>query len=239
MTAPPAHPPQRPPRSEAQEDTSAPPIDPVHPSLTWCILRGIARLGASLLFELKAFNTHYVPRRGGVLLVANHQSYLDPILLGVHLRRHMSYLAKSELFTNKYFAWLIRSLNAFPVKQGTGDVGAVRETIKRLREGHMLNIFPEGSRSLDGKIQPMLPGAALVVKKAGVPIVPVVIEGSFAAWPKGRKLFRPGPVSVMYGPPLDVSGLDASQITELIDRTLRTMLDELRRRHRKRVRARH
>jgi 1-acyl-sn-glycerol-3-phosphate acyltransferase len=238
MTAPPTHPPPRPPAPAAKEEPAARTVDPVHPSLTWRIMRAVARLGASAFFGLKSYNRRYVPRHGGVLLVANHQSYLDPILLGVHLRRHMSYLAKSELFTNKYFAWLIRSLNAFPVKQGTGDVGAVRETIKRLREGHMLNIFPEGSRSLDGKIQPMLPGAALVVKKANVPIVPVVIEGSFDAWPKGRKLFRPGPVSVMYGRPLDVSGLDARQITELIDHTLRAMFEDLRRRHQKRVRAR-
>jgi 1-acyl-sn-glycerol-3-phosphate acyltransferase len=239
MTAPPAHPPPlRQARPEAREDAPAPAIDPVHPSLTWRILRGLARLGASTLFSLKSYNRRHVPCRGGVLLVANHQSYLDPVLLGVHLQRHMSYLAKSELFTNRYFAWLIRSLNAFPVKQGTGDVGAVRETIKRLREGHMLNIYPEGSRSEDGEIGPMLPGAALVVKKAGVPIVPVVIEGSFHAWPKGRKLFRPHPVSVMYGPPLDVRGLDARQITELIDCTLRTMFEELRQRHRKRERAR-
>ena len=239
MTAPTAQPPpQRSASPDPREEPSARPIDPVHPSLTWCILRGLARLGASTFFELKAYDAHHVPRHGGVLLVANHQSYLDPVLLGVYLRRHMSYLAKSELFANKYFAWLIRSLNAFPVKQGSGDVGAVRETIKRLREGHMLNIYPEGSRSEDGEIAPMLPGAALVVKKAGVPIVPVVIEGSFAAWPKGRKLFRPHPVSVMYGPPLDVRGLDARAITELIDRTLRTMLAELRQRHRERLRAR-
>jgi 1-acyl-sn-glycerol-3-phosphate acyltransferase len=250
MSAPTAQPPPPPPpppqqqpqqrsrNAEAMDDSpAARPIDPVNPTLAWNFFRMFARLAASTFFGLKAYNTHYVPRRGGVLLVANHQSYLDPVLLGVFLRRHMSYLAKSELFTNKYFSWLIRTLNAFPVKQGTGDVGAVRETIKRLREGHMLNIFPEGSRSLDGEIAPLLPGAALVVKKAGVPIIPVVIEGSFKAWPKGSKLFRAHPVSVMYGPPLDVRGLDARQITDLIDRTLRTMFADLRQRHRKRVGA--
>ena len=211
--------------------------DPERPGLMWKICRAIARLFASSFFSVKSHGRHHVPRTGGVLLVANHQSYLDPILLGVHLRRHMSYLAKSELFANKYFGALIRALYAFPVKQGAGDVGAVKETIKRLREGHMLNIFPEGSRSTDGEIGPVLPGAALVVKKAGVPVVPVVIEGSYDAWPKGRKLFHPHPVSVMYGPPLDMRGLGAREITQLIDRTLRTMFAELRERHRRRLRV--
>lgn len=226
------------PAAAQAERTEARAWDPLHPTLTWKLARAVARLFSSTFFSLKAYGRHHVPQTGGVLLVANHQSYLDPILLGVHLRRHMSYLGKSELFTNRYFAALIRALYAFPVKQGTGDVGAVRETIKRLREGHMLNIFPEGSRCTDGQIGPILPGAALVVKKAGVPIIPCVIEGSFAAWPKGRKLFRPHPVSVMYGPALDVRDLDGRGITKLIDGTLRAMYADLRQRHRARLRAR-
>jgi 1-acyl-sn-glycerol-3-phosphate acyltransferase len=224
------------PAADAAPDVPERVVDPQHPSLIWKALRGPCRLGSALLFRLKVYGAHHVPRTGGVLLVANHQSYLDPVMIGVYLRRHMSYLAKSELFTNKHFGWLIRALNAFPVKQGAGDVGAVRETIRRLREGHMLNIFPEGSRTEDGEIGPILPGAALVVKKAGVPIVPVVLEGSFDAWPKGYKIFRPRPVSVMYGPPMKVEGLDAREITQLIDRTLRTMFAELRAIHRRRVR---
>jgi 1-acyl-sn-glycerol-3-phosphate acyltransferase len=200
-------------------------------------MRLLARPAVTLLFELNVYGRKYIPRKGGVLLVANHQSYLDPVLIGVYLARPMSYLAKSELFANRHFGWFIRSLNAFPVKQGAGDVGAVRETIRRLREGHMLSIFPEGSRTEDGTIGPMLPGAALVVKKAGVPIVPVAIHGSYDAWPKGHRIFHPGYVSVMYGPPMDVSGLKADQITQLIDRTLRGMHAEVRCRHEQRRRS--
>ncbi len=211
-------------------------IDPHHPTLFWRVMRVPARLCSTLLGRMKVYGRHHVPHRGGVLLVANHQSYLDPVLLAVYLRRPMSYLAKSELFRNKFLGWLIRSLNAFPVKQGAGDVGAVRETIRRLREGHMLSIFPEGARTLTGEMNPIQPGAALVVKRAGVPIVPVVLEGSFDAWPKGHRIFRPRPVSVMYGPPMKVEGLDAREITQLIDRTLRTMFAELRAIHRRRVR---
>lgn len=222
--------------SPAPDQTPERQIDPLSPSLMWRILRMPARLGATLMFDLKVYGRHHVPNEGGVLLVANHQSYLDPVLVAVFLRRPMSYMAKSELFEHRFLNWLIRSLNAFPVKQGSGDVGAVRETIKRLREGHMLSIFPEGSRTGDGRIGPVEPGAALVVKKAGVPIVPVVIEGSYDAWRKDRSIFRPARVSLMYGPPMNVAGLKGHAITELIDQTLRSMHAELCQIHEKRRR---
>src|SRR5580658_503146 len=121
-------------------------------SLVWKSLQIVARIGTTLLFDLKTFGTQNVPRQGGVILAANHQSYLDPVLVAVHLRRPVSYLAKSELFENRYLSWLIRALEAFPVRQGEGDISAVRETIRRLGEGYLLNLYPEGTRTLDGQI---------------------------------------------------------------------------------------
>jgi 1-acyl-sn-glycerol-3-phosphate acyltransferase len=202
--------------------------DPSTRSLTWKAAQALCRVLTTLMFDLKAYGVENVPTRGGVLLVSNHQSYLDPILLGVPIKRPMSYLAKSELFENRYFGGLIRGLNAFPVRQGAGDVGAVKETIKRLEQGHLLNIFVEGTRTDDGQIGKVEPGAALVVRRAGVPVVPVVIDGSFEAWPRDKKLFHAHPIRVMYGPPLDVANLKAAAITQLIDRTLREMFAELR-----------
>jgi 1-acyl-sn-glycerol-3-phosphate acyltransferase len=204
-------------------------IDPQTSGAFWEFCRMIARPLCVFLFDLKVYRRHHVPRTGGVLIVSNHQSYLDPVLVGVYLRRPMSYLAKSELFAgNRFFAWLIRRLRAFPVKQGAGDVGAVKEMVRRLKEGHVLNLYPEGSRTVTGEIGPIEPGAALVIRRAGVPVVPVAIDGSFEAWPKGQKRFRPYPIRVMYGPPLNIEGMKANEITAVIDRTLRRMLEELR-----------
>jgi 1-acyl-sn-glycerol-3-phosphate acyltransferase len=167
-----------------------------------------------------------VPRRGGALLVSNHQSYLDPVLLGVRLDRPLNYIAKSELFENRVGSWLLRSIfNAFPVRQGAGDVAAVRETIARLREGHLLNIYPEGARTTDGAIGPMLRGVGLIVHRAGVPVVPVVIVGAYDAWPIHRRYPRARPVRVTYGPPLNLNGLDADEIVNVIDQTLRAMFE--------------
>lgn len=199
-------------------------------SWVYSVCQQICRLVGTVGFGLKVYNKHLLPERGGCLVVANHQSVLDPPFIACQFRRQFSFLAKSELFDNKYFGGLIRRLNAFPVRQGKGDVGAVRETIKRLQEGHVLILFPEGSRSFDGELQPLQTGVGLVIRRAGVPVVPAVIDGTFEALPRGRKFPRPTPVRVLYGPALDLDGLKADEIVKLIDRTFREMFAELRRR---------
>ncbi|MEO6434370.1 MAG: lysophospholipid acyltransferase family protein [Tepidisphaeraceae bacterium] len=191
--------------------------------------RMMLRPWSDLWFDLKVYHPEYVPRKGGVLVVANHQSYLDPILLAVKIARPFSFLAKSELFENPFFGWMISRLNAFPVRQGEGDIGAVKETIRRLQEGHALIVYPEGTRSLSGEIEEIQPGIGLIARRAGVPVVPAVIDGSYAAWPKGATLFHPHSVRVLYGPALDLKHMKASQVVKKVDQTLRSMHAELRR----------
>jgi len=198
------------------------------PTWLWKMAQLLVRVFTSLFFDLKVYGLKNVPRRGGALIVTNHQSLLDPLLLGVRHRRGMSYMAKSELFRNKAFAWLIRRLGAFPVRQGAGDVGAVKETISRLQEGRMLNIFPEGSRTETGELGPMLPGVALIVRRAGVPVVPAAIDGSYQAWPKGQKYFHPHPIRIVYGPPIDMKGLKSDQVVRKIDAAIRTLFERLK-----------
>jgi 1-acyl-sn-glycerol-3-phosphate acyltransferase len=191
-------------------------------------MRALLRILSSVWFDLKVYGKENVPETGGVLLVANHQSFLDPAVLGVQLHRKASFLAKSELFENPIFGWGIRRCNAFPVRQGEGDVGAVKETIRRLQEGHMLTVFPEGGRSPDGELQPILNGASLVVRKAQVPIVPVIIEGSFKAWSKDMKIWQRHPIRVLFGKPAVVHHMKAKEITAFIDQQLHELLAELR-----------
>ena len=124
---------------------------------------------------------------------------------------------------------MIRSLNAFPIRQGAGDIGALKEVIKRVKQGYLTNIFVEGSRTESGKLARVEPGAALVIRRAGVPAVPCVIQGSYEAWPRSVKFPRPHPIAVMFGPPLKVEGMKGDEITSLIDRTLQEMIHELRR----------
>jgi 1-acyl-sn-glycerol-3-phosphate acyltransferase len=207
------------------------PAEPAYverPTAIWKLAQVLVRVLGSVCFDLKVFGTGNIPRTGGVLIVSNHQSMLDPALLGARVRRPMSYMAKSELFRHRAFAWLISKLGAFPVRQGAGDVRAIRETVQRLQEGRMLNIFPEGSRTETGELMPLEPGVALVVRKAGVPIVPAAIIGAFEAWPKGKKVFRRHPVRIAFGPPLDVKGMKGEPVIRLIDEAIHKLFDDLR-----------
>jgi 1-acyl-sn-glycerol-3-phosphate acyltransferase len=197
-------------------------------SFAWKSLQIIARVGTTLMFDLKTYGDENVPKDGGVLLVANHQSYLDPVLVAVHLSRPVSFLAKSELFENPYFGWFIRMLHAFPVRQGEGDIGAVKEIIRRLGEGHALNIYPEGSRTETGEIAKLEKGVALVIRKAGVPVVPVAIDGSFEAWPKDRRLFHAHRIRVKYGKAMTFEGKRGEEIVRELEEELRKLLGELR-----------
>lgn len=200
-------------------------------SIPWRLTQAIARVLTTVLFDLRVYGRENVPARGGALIVSNHQSYLDPMLLPVRLERPLNYIAKSELFRGRIRGWLLRTVfNAFPVRQGAGDVAAVKETINRLRQGHLLNIYPEGARTFDGRIGELRPGVGLIVRRAGVPVVPAVIIGAFEAWPRQRRFPRPRPIRVEYGPAMDLAGLPSDEIVAEVDRTLRQMLRTVQRR---------
>lgn len=194
----------------------------------WKCMQAVARILTTLLFDLKVRGLHHIPQRGGVLIVSNHQGSLDPVLLAVRLQRPVNYIAKSELFQGWWATLLLHMVNAFPVRQGAGDVGAVKETINRLSAGHVLNIYPEGQRTPDGEIGPLQRGVALIVRRARVPVIPAAISGSFEAWPVHRRWFRPHPIRVEFGPPLELAGLDADKIMLTLRRSLQEMLSKLR-----------
>lgn len=194
----------------------------------WIFGQTICRLVTTIWFQLKVYGKEHVPTSGGVLLISNHQSYLDPIVVAVRLRRPVNYFAKSELFKNGMFAWLIRKLGAFPVRMGQADREAMRQAITHLQSGAILNVYPEGTRTADGELSPIQSGIALMVQRAPVPVVPVMIEGAFEAYPLHAKFPRPRPIHVMYGPALDLTGVKKSDIPPLIERTFRRMQAELR-----------
>lgn len=192
------------------------------------ICRALARLVGTLFQDLKVYDAANVPLSGGVVLVSNHQSFVDPVFIAAKLPRVLAFLAKSGLFKPPGFGWLIRQCNAFPVKQGAGDVGAMKASIALLQGGKSLLIFPEGSRTEDGELQPIAAGAALVIKRAKVPVVPVAIEGAFDVWPKHRLLPRTGKVRVKFGKPIVLHELDSRAIVGRIERELRSLIGDLR-----------
>jgi 1-acyl-sn-glycerol-3-phosphate acyltransferase len=175
-----------------------------------------------LFFRVRVYNQNRVPAEGGVLIASNHQSYLDPILVGVGIERSISYMARRSLFRHPLFGGLIRALNTFPVERGGRDTAALREAVERLKSGWCLTVFPEGTRSHDGRIGRIHPGALLMAHRAQTPIVPAVIEGAFEAWPRHGPP-RPGRILVGYGMP--ISAEEQSRLTR--DELARRLHDDM------------
>lgn len=191
-------------------------------SIWYSFLRILAQLAFPAFWRYRSFGRENVPRSGGVLIVCNHQSYVDPLLIGVGLNRQIHIMARRSLF-HKYllFRWLILSLNAFPLNDSGVDFGAVKETIRRLKRGKMVLMFPEGTRTRDGSIGEIHTGIAMIAKRSGSPVVPAVIDGAFEAWPRTRKLFRLGPdVKVAFGRPLYCNGSAEAFTEEVTSRML-------------------
>lgn len=166
----------------------------------------------------RATGRRNIPTTGGVMLVSNHLSYLDVFLLGFGVERPLNYVARSTLFV-PVLGPFIRSLGGFPIQREGMGASGMKETLKRLRAGGIVTLFPEGTRSPNGELAPLKPGIALLVSRAGVPVVPAGIAGTFRAWPRGRLLPAPRPVRIHYGPPIlpaDLDGLDPPAITALI-----------------------
>lgn len=187
--------------------------------LSYRFCRFVCQGTATLLLRARVFQLRNVPQKGGVLLVSNHQSFMDPVVAAMALHREGHYMARDSLFRNRWFGGLIAHVNAFPVRRGTADLQAIKETMRRLKEGQLVLVFPEGTRTKDGRVGPMLAGLATVAKKCRVPVVPTLIDGVFQAWPRHRLLPGLGDVIVEYGRPIepvDYAALDADGLTELI-----------------------
>lgn len=196
-----------------------------HPAFR--MAHAFSRFTLTTLFDLKVWGADLFPARGGVLLISNHQSMLDPVILGVAVPRPLSYMAKSDLFKNPLFAKLIRSLGAFPVRQSGSAAGAIKETIERLQQGRALNIYPEGTRTPDGKVTPFQNGVALVIRKAKVPVVPAAISGSFESFPAGSPYPWLNRIRVMFGKPILFDHAAAGQIVSTLESEVRRMFDQL------------
>jgi 1-acyl-sn-glycerol-3-phosphate acyltransferase len=187
--------------------------------LAWNAGRTVSRVLSMLLFRLHVGGQAGLPKTGGVLMVTNHQSFLDPWLIGIAPSRQVHYMARDTLFKGGFLHYLMELWNAFPVKRGAADLGAIRMAVDVLDKGYVLNIFPEGTRSEDGSIGQVAPGMVLILNrcKKDVPVVPVVIEGAYETWPRGRKIPKVwgGRIRIVYGRPIPASVWRAWSADEL------------------------
>jgi 1-acyl-sn-glycerol-3-phosphate acyltransferase len=195
------------------------------PNRLWYgFLRMILRIIGVLMFQVRHSGRKNIPSEGGVLVVCNHQSFFDPPLVGMASRRRMNYLARDSLFRFSPFGWLINSVDAIPIdREGMGLAG-IKESLRRLKRGEMVLIFPEGTRTPDGQIKPFRPGFTSLAVRSGAAILPVAIEGAYKCWPKNQLFPHPGKIRIDYGQPIlpqDYKDMDERDLVALVEKRVR------------------
>lgn len=153
------------------------------------------------LLRLKVIGRENIPKEGGLIVAANHTSYLDPPLVGLALwpYRKLYYVAKTELFKIPILGFILRLVNAFPVKRGKPDRLALKRASHLLKKGEAVCIFPEGTRSRDGKLQPPELGISLLVLLSGAPVLPVAVINTDKALPRGAIMLHPAKIRIYIG----------------------------------------
>jgi len=198
--------------------------------LVYHIWRSALRLWFRLAHRPTFIFPERIPAKGPCLIVANHQSFYDPPLIGCPAHwRMITFLSRASLYDSQLAGGIIKKLNTVPIRDGEGDIRAIRNILERLNKGEAVLIFPEGSRTFDGALQPFRDGAALIIRRAKCPVIPVAVEGAFDAWPrtKGKPNFG-ARMMVMYGEPIDSAELKAGDINAVLERKIDDMRLELR-----------
>lgn len=170
---------------------------------TWLCCRFVF----AIYFRWRIHNEDRVPRAGSVILAANHASFLDPPMIGSAVRRPINYLARESLFRFPIFGWYIRALNSVPVDRDGAGAKGLKMILDRLLNGGGIILFPEGTRTSDGQLQPARSGVGLTVIKSDAPVVPVRIFGSYAAWNRKQIIPRPHKIHIKFGTPMEFAEL--------------------------------
>ncbi|HUL54932.1 MAG TPA: lysophospholipid acyltransferase family protein [Opitutaceae bacterium] len=157
----------------------------------------------AILFPGEVSGVESIPRTGGLIVAANHASVLDPPLIGCHVPRQLAFFARKTLWKGGLVSWWLDIVGTIPVDRDSGaDASAIRRVLKVLRDGRAIIVFPEGTRTRTGALQRPKPGVGLLACRAGVPVVPARIFGTFEALGRTGPLRVGTPISIAFGPPL-------------------------------------
>jgi len=170
----------------------------------WFSFYFIKMLGA-IFSPRKVVGGENIPQGDVFIIASNHLSNLDPFLIGLCLKRRISYMAKDALFRNPILKWMLKSVEAFPIKRGSADVWALRETLRRLKRGMPVVMFPEGTRQTSTTEKKIQSGIGFLAVNGNVPVVPVYIDGSDKVLPPGAKLPKRNRVTISFGKPMTFS----------------------------------
>lgn len=202
--------------------------------LYW-LSRGFVYLCLLLKYRMRVTGREHVPASGGAVIAANHCSYLDPpVMAGCNNRRIVHFMARDTLFSNPIARWFFPRVAVIPLDRTRGDLGALKKAIATLKEGKVIGLFPEGTRSPDGQMHPAKGGIGFLIAKGEVPVVPLYISGTYEAFPKGAKKMRPSRVVARLGKPITPEEIRAAMPTkgdygavgELVMRRIRELAEK-------------
>lgn len=157
-----------------------------------------------LFFRMRVFGQENVPKEGGFILVANHASYLDPMLAGLGLWRRINFIAREELFHKPVLGQYLKAIGSYPIKRNKADTQAIKRALWCVKQGNGVLIFPEGTRIKTGKTRRVYPGIGLIISKARMPVVPLYIEGSDNVLPPGAKWLKYRNINLYIGKPIAI-----------------------------------
>jgi 1-acyl-sn-glycerol-3-phosphate acyltransferase len=195
------------------------------------VARWICRIFCNVFFKMRIYGKENVPEKGAVVLICNHQSFLDPLFCGIYIGRPLFFLARHTLFEKRFLGRLISSVNTIPVRRGEADLSAMKTIIGKLKQGKGVCLFPEATRSKDGKIAALKPGFGLLCRRGNAAVVPAVVDGAFECWPRHKRIFSPGSIVVRYGKTItaeQIKNMSDKQLADQLTDTLRKMQSECR-----------
>jgi 1-acyl-sn-glycerol-3-phosphate acyltransferase len=211
--------------SQGPAPTVSPLPHPKNPNWVW---RGLQRLLQNVFvfwLDFRARGMEHLPE-SGALLLSNHQSFLDPLLIGLPLDRPVSYLARHNLFRVPVIGWILRNTYVMPINRDAAGTESIREAVRRMQHGFLVGIFPEGTRSNTGDLGEIKPGFIALIRHGKLPVVPVGIAGGTDVMPRGALLPRRGRVRVVFG-----AALPPDDVVRLSRRGSETQLVEFARQH--------
>lgn len=191
------------------------------------VAKNLLLLGGKIAFRVQYIGGHNIPKTGGLIVASNHQSHLDPPMVGLGVRRVVHFMAKQELASSPFLNWFLRSIGTILVDRAQGRE-ALNTAIEYLNAGRGVVIFPEGTRTRTGRIGPGKKGVALLAHRTGTAVVPACITGAFACFPAGSKQIRFGKIKVRYGEPMSFQHVPNGIICEeLLNSTLQKIMDAI------------
>lgn len=184
------------------------------------------------LYRVRAYGRENFPKKGPVLLLCNHQSFFDPILCQLPIVRTIHCVARDTLYENWFLGPMLKRIHAIPIRRGQADLASMRRIMRVLKDGGVVCLFPEGTRTSDGRILNIKAGFSLLSRKTGAKVVPVIVDGGFECWPRHKKIpSLIGKIAVSYGEPIlpeDIKGLTDDEFAQIIRGRLIKLQNECR-----------